>query len=83
MVKVKFFAVLKKIIGKDQVEVDLHHQKVTLGQLLGQIERDTPKLKDVLKEGKVLLSINQEMAQEDDWVTDGDEIALLPPFAGG
>jgi len=83
MVKVRFFAVLKKVVGRDGIDVDLHQQKLTLGQLLGQIERELPKVRDILKEGKVLISINQEMARETDLVQDGDEVALLPPFAGG
>lgn len=83
MVKVKFFAVLKKIVGKDEINVDLGTTKITLGQLIGQIERDLPKVRDVVKEGKVLMSINQEMATEENLVCDGDEVAFLPPFAGG
>jgi MoaD family protein len=83
MVKVKFFAVLKKIAGKEELEVDIHHQKITLGQLIGQIEREVPKVRDIMKEGRVLVSINQEMSNEEDFVADGDEIAFLPPFAGG
>jgi molybdopterin converting factor subunit 1 len=83
MVKVKFFAVLKKIAGKDELTVDIHNQKITLGQLIGQVERDLPQVRDIVKDGKVLVSINQEMAREEDLVKDGDEIAFLPPFAGG
>jgi molybdopterin converting factor small subunit len=36
-----------------------------------------------MKEGRALVAINQEMATEDSMVQDGDEIAMLPPFAGG
>ena len=35
------------------------------------------------KKKKVLVSVNQDIAHEDLEVRDGDEIALLPPFAGG
>ncbi|MCG3115902.1 MAG: MoaD/ThiS family protein [Candidatus Manganitrophus sp. SA1] len=82
MVKVRFFAVLKKIVGKEEVVVDVE-KGTTLEQLLSQLERDLPPLQQVLKEGKVLISVNQEVVPKECLIQNGDEIAFLPPFAGG
>lgn len=82
MVKVRFFAVLKKIVGKEEVVLDVE-KGTTLEQLLGRLERDLPPLKDILKEGKILISVNQEVVPKECLIQNGDEIAFLPPFAGG
>jgi molybdopterin synthase catalytic subunit len=38
---------------------------------------------ELIHKKKVLVSVNQEIAHEETEIRDGDEIALLPPFAGG
>lgn len=82
MVVVKFFAVMKKLVGKESIEIPID-RPTTLKDVLNQIEKEIPKIRQVIKEGRSLISINQEMATEDTIVNSGDEIAVLPPFAGG
>ncbi len=53
---------------KDLVKA-LHTQHPSLGQLLHQ--------------KKVVVSVNQEIAHWETALAESDEIALLPPFAGG
>jgi molybdopterin converting factor small subunit len=55
----------------------------TLKDLLDRLEQDIPSLRNTLREGRTLVAVNQEIAQEESPVTDGDEVAFLPPFAGG
>ena len=82
MVHVKFFAVMKKLVGKENMTVEIECP-TTLRDLLNQIEKEIPKIRQVIKEGRSLISINQEVADENSIVNSGDEIAILPPFAGG
>jgi len=82
MVKVRFFAVLKKIVGKEEISLDVE-KGTTLEQLLNRLERDLPPLQQVMKEGKVLISVNQEVVPKECLIQNGDEVAFLPPFAGG
>ena len=51
--------------------------------LVGVLETGYPAIGDLLHKKKVLVSVNQEIAHEETEIKDGDEIALLPPFAGG
>ena len=51
--------------------------------LVGAIDRRYPAIAELIHKKKVLVSVNQEIAHEDTIIQDGDEIALLPPFAGG
>lgn len=82
MVTVRFFAVLKKLVGQDTMHLNLNGH-ATLKELLDRLEQDIPSLRQTLREGRTLVAVNQEIAQEDTPVADGDEIAFLPPFAGG
>lgn len=82
MVKIRFFAVLKKIVGKEEVVLEVE-KGTTLEQLLNRLERDLPPLQQILKEGKVLISVNQEVVPKECLIQNGDEVAFLPPFAGG
>jgi len=51
--------------------------------LVGVLETGYPAIGELIQKKKVLVSINQEIAHEETEIKDGDEIALLPPFAGG
>jgi molybdopterin synthase catalytic subunit len=42
-----------------------------------------PQVGALIRQKRVLISVNQEIAHEDSEVKAGDEVALLPPFAGG
>jgi molybdopterin synthase catalytic subunit len=42
-----------------------------------------PLIGELIHKKKVLVSVNQEIAHEETDIRDGDEVALLPPFAGG
>jgi molybdopterin synthase catalytic subunit/molybdopterin converting factor small subunit len=51
--------------------------------LVGVLEAGYPAIGELIQKKKVLVSINQEIAHDETEIKDGDEIALLPPFAGG
>ncbi len=82
MVKIKFFAVLRGLAGKDEISLTLEEGS-TLERLLEKLKTDFPALKEVIEKGGILISVNQEVAEKQCLIQDGDEIALLPPFAGG
>ncbi|NIP99075.1 MAG: MoaD family protein [Nitrospinaceae bacterium] len=82
MVTVKYFANLKQMAGKDQDEFEIA-EGTTLEQLSERIGQAVPQLGDMVREKKVMISINYDVVPLDTVVQDGDEIALLPPFSGG
>jgi molybdopterin synthase catalytic subunit len=51
--------------------------------LVGVLETGYPAIGELIQKKKVLVSVNQEVAHEETEIRDGDEVALLPPFAGG
>ena len=82
MVTVKYFANLKQMAGKDEDQFNIN-EGTTLAQLSDMIKQSVPQIGDMVREKKVMISLNYDVVPLDTVVKDGDEIALLPPFSGG
>ena len=83
MVTVRLFGVTKMMAGN---QAALSLPVADGGQvkdLVGAIEANYPEIGEMIQKKKVLVSVNQEIAHEETVIHAGDEIALLPPFAGG
>jgi molybdopterin synthase catalytic subunit len=81
MITVRLFAVLKDAAGAG--EVTFAGQDTTVARLLTLLETRSPALASLLSQGRFLISVNQELADRQHPVRDGDEVALMPPFSGG
>ena len=82
MITLKYFASLKSIAEKEEDRLDIENP-ITIDQLSDIISETAPKMGEMIREKKVLISVNQEMASIDTIIHDGDEVAFLPPFSGG
>ena len=82
MITVKYFASLKQIAGKDEDQFNIS-EGTTVAQLSEIIGQSLPQIGDMVREKKVMISVNYDVVPLDTVVSDGDEIALLPPFSGG
>jgi MoaE-MoaD fusion protein len=81
MITIKLFAMLKEKAG--QGELSIAFAGGTVADLMKKVSREHPALADVLSCGRILVSVNQEFVKPDSPVSDGDEVALMPPFSGG
>jgi molybdopterin converting factor subunit 1 len=82
MIDIIYFASLKTIAGKDRESVDLGPES-TIRQLAELISKTSPQMGEMIREKKVMISVNQDMADAETIIHDGDEVAFLPPFSGG
>jgi len=82
MITVKLFAVLKKLAGTDEIKMVVPAGG-TVGDVIKEISVKHPEVGKLISDRKVMLSLNQESADDAMKVADGDELAVLPPFAGG
>ena len=82
MIRLIYFASLRTIAGKDEETLDLD-QETTIQQLGERIRETKPKIGEMILGKKIMVAVNQDVAQLDTVVKDGDEIAFLPPFSGG
>jgi len=83
MVTVKLFGMTKSLAGnQDSLTLTMPNgQKVK--DLVELLEVGYPMIGELIHKKKILVSVNQEIAHEETDIREGDEVALLPPFAGG
>lgn len=82
MVTVRLFAIYKEKAKTDRFELDIK-QGMKAKDLLEAMKEKIPSIRDIIKEGRGMLAVNQEVAKPDTIVNDGDEVALIPPVSGG
>ncbi len=80
---VRLFGMTKMMAGNQgTLSLDLANGS-RVKDLISGLEAGYPAIGELIQKKKVLVSVNQEIAHDDMTIHDGDEIALLPPFAGG
>ena len=82
MITVKYFASLKAIAEKEEEQIEVQ-SSISMDQLSDIISKTSPRIGDIIRDNKIMISVNQEMADADTVIHDGDEVAFLPPFSGG
>ncbi|OQW55570.1 MAG: hypothetical protein A4S17_14240 [Proteobacteria bacterium HN_bin10] len=83
MVTVRLFGMTKSLAGnRSELAIALNGGR-QVKDLVAALDASHPEIAELIHKKKVLVSINQDIAQEDSIVSDQDDIALLPPFAGG
>jgi len=80
IVKILFFASLKDVTGESVFDLELE-EKATVKSLRAKITSMYPKLEPILNSVKI--AINQDFAESDSVLKNGDELAFLPPVSGG
>lgn len=82
MIKVRFFAMLKNKTGKEEVNLSVP-ENITLEKLKIILKNEFPAIAEFIERKSIMISVNQEFADKNTVIKDGDEVALLPPFSGG
>ncbi len=83
MITVKLFGMTKSLAGnQSSLSLELPDGR-SVKDVIELVDRGYPMIGELIRKKKVLVSVNQEIAHEHTAVGDGDEVALLPPFAGG
>jgi molybdopterin synthase sulfur carrier subunit len=77
-INIKYFGMIGEAARKDSETININ-ESVTVEELKNVIVHKHPKLKKL----DFQIALNLNIAGKDDRVNDKDEIALLPPFAGG
>ena len=83
MITVRLFGMTKMMAGNQSTLSLSVADGGQVKDVVSAIERNYPEIGELLHKKKVLVSVNQEIAQEETVLHSEDEIALLPPFAGG
>jgi molybdopterin synthase sulfur carrier subunit len=77
MNKVLFFAHLRDSVGAEEVQMDL------AGKTVARLKAELMETYKLEKMDTVMTAINEEFAQDDETIHEGDTIAFIPPVSGG
>jgi sulfur-carrier protein len=78
-IMLKYFGTIADITAKKEELVFVGNEPITLKKLQSEIEVKYPKILDV----NYSMAINKKISNCDIELKDSDEVAFLPPFAGG
>lgn len=79
-VRVKYFAVCREMFNRDEEEMELPDGAVLM-DILKRLEEEWPEIPEYYE--VMQMSVNWEFATEMTKLSDGDEVALIPPVTGG
>lgn len=78
-VRVLFFASLRERTGQKMMDLEVA-AGITAEALLEKLRQDIPGMAD---SGRISVAVNEEYVDPNHSLSDGDEIALIPPVSGG
>jgi sulfur-carrier protein len=83
-IRLRLFASIREQTGVEEETLALPDQIATLGELREHLRARGPSWSECLDPAKAIRgAVNQRMAQDQEPVKDGDEIAFFPPVTGG
>jgi len=83
MVRLRYFASLREMLGTGDERIELPAQVTTVQQLTEWLQGRGPLWQDTLSNPRLLTALNQTVVNREAGVRDGDEIAWFPPVTGG
>ena len=79
-INVKLFAVLREQVGAGQIDLELD-DGATVDAAVEQLGQRLPSIRALLP--RVAFAVNRAYVKPDEKLSDGDELALIPPVSGG
>ena len=83
MITVRFFASLREQLGTGELQFAVD-RSVTVALLIEQLAAEHGEgWRAALTAPQLIVAVNQQVADRDTALADGDELALFPPVTGG
>ncbi len=79
-IRVRFFAQAREVTGIDRLTLDVKEAQ-SVGQVILELNRRYPKLLPVMQ--RSAWAVNRQYVTQSHLVCPGDELAIIPPVAGG
>jgi molybdopterin synthase catalytic subunit len=79
-IKVRLFAALKEIIGKNQLDLQIQEGS-SVKDVIAAVEETYPAVKKIIQISKY--AVNMEYIDAEKKLIDGDEITIIMPVSGG
>ncbi|VAV83135.1 hypothetical protein MNBD_DELTA01-276 [hydrothermal vent metagenome] len=78
-IKILFFGILSSKTGTKETTAEVSGAATPLSDIIKELKERFPELPD----GPFIYAVNEEQVATSHNIKDGDEIAIMPPFAGG
>ena len=82
-IKVKYFALLREALNRDEETVEVPADVKTAGELRAWLANDSEHNEAFATVKRIRAAVNGTMAGDDAAVAEGDEVAFFPPVTGG
>jgi MoaE-MoaD fusion protein len=79
-ITLRYFAIMREHLGKDTETLEVP-DGTTAGDVFALATKDAPRLAGLQR--SVMVMVNEDYAEPDHVLRDGDDIALIPPVSGG
>jgi molybdopterin synthase catalytic subunit/molybdopterin converting factor small subunit len=79
--RIRLFAIYRERLGKDEIELEFSNNSIGIDELRAALIALDPKLEPLLNITRI--AVNQQFATEKSRFSENDELALIPPVAGG
>ena len=83
MIQIRYFASLRERLGRGEEALPADGIARVQDLIARLMERNSPWRETFAGDFPILIAVNQEMAQMESPVRDGDEVAFFPPVTGG
>ena len=84
MLRVLFFARVRETLGCDSLQLEFAPQVACLDDLQEHLcQRGGEQWRAVLTQDNMIRAVNQVVAEGNQALADGDEVAFFPPVTGG
>ncbi len=77
--EILLFGIAREIVGSSKLQLE-QEEPVDVKSFKQVLQRRYPKMNHL---SYYKVAINQEFAEDDQLIKEGDEIALIPPVSGG
>ena len=80
MITIRYFASLRDQLGCGQEQLPWQNQLSTVSAIKQHLAAQDNRWQTITT---VLVAVNQQMANDNTMINDGDEVAFFPPVTGG
>lgn len=80
-VRVLFFSLLREVTGEREIWWELPGDSASVAELLESLYRRWPELREW--DRKILVAVDLHYVKRDEGVSEGQEVAIMPPVQGG
>lgn len=78
---VRLYAVCRELAGTDRLELQFSGDSASLSSLIASLSNACPAIAPLLPTCRV--AVNREIASNETRISEGDEVAIIPPVSGG